>query len=81
MLAMAGPIPLLAERGPPIRTGLWVLEPLPDNGHELSAFAAGVRANPELAGACIHIHWKDRRKGIWQTGFWRDREPCPCSEA
>ena len=58
-----------AKQGPPIRTGLWVLQPLPDNGRQLSAFAAGVRANRELAGVCIHIHWKDVEKESGKADF------------
>jgi hypothetical protein len=65
-----GQSPVLdTKQGPPIRTGLWLLQPLPDNGHKLSAFAAGVRANPELAGACIHIHWKDVEKEAGKPDF------------
>jgi hypothetical protein len=60
---------LATKQGPPIRTGLWLLQPLPDNGDQLSAFAAGVRANSELAGVCIHIHWKDVEKEAGKPDF------------
>jgi len=55
------PVPA-AKQGPPIRTGLWVMQPLPENGRELSAFEAGVRANRELAGVCVYIRWNDIEK-------------------
>jgi hypothetical protein len=58
-----------AKQGPPIRTGLWAMQPLPDNDGELSAFAAGVRANRELAGACIHIRWNDVQKEPGKLDF------------
>jgi hypothetical protein len=68
-LAMAGPIPLLAEREPPIRTGLWVIQPLAEDSNELSDFAADVRANPQLTGVCIHLHWKDVEKESGKPDF------------
>jgi len=56
-VATAAQFPVFAEREPPIRTGLWVMQPLPGNGRELSAFAAEVCANRELTGVCVYIHW------------------------
>ena len=44
-VATVGQFPVFAEREPPIRTGLWVMQPLPENGRELNAFEAGVRAD------------------------------------
>jgi hypothetical protein len=60
---------LAAQQGLAIRTGLWALQPLPENGRELSAFADGVRANRELAGVCIHIHWKDVEREPGKVDF------------
>ncbi|HEU0208549.1 MAG TPA: hypothetical protein VFQ78_06185 [Candidatus Udaeobacter sp.] len=61
--------PVAAKQGAPIRTGLWVLQPLPENDRELNAFAEGVRGNRRLAGVCIHIHWKDVEKESGKLDF------------
>ena len=56
-LAMAGPIPLFAEREPPIRTGLWVMQKV--DARQLDTFASTVRANHQLTGVCLHVAWKE----------------------
>jgi len=56
-LAMAGPIPLFAEREPPIRTGLWVMQKV--DARELDAFAGSIRANHQLTGVCLNVAWKE----------------------
>jgi len=57
-----GQFPVFAGRERPIRTGLWVIQPLAEDSNTLSAFAAGVRSNPQLTGVCIHVRWKDIEK-------------------
>src|SRR5881394_494829 len=69
VVVIEGQSPVFAKQGPPIRTGLWALQPLPDNGRELSAFAAAVRANRQLAGVCIHIHWNAVEKESGKADF------------
>ena len=56
-LAMAGPIPLFAQREPPIRTGLWVTQKV--DARQLDTFASTVRANHQLTGVCLHVAWKE----------------------
>src|SRR5438128_5185188 len=56
-LAMAGPIPLFAEREPPIRTGLWVMQKV--DAREFDTFAGSIRANHQLTGVCLHVPWKE----------------------
>ena len=60
---------LAAKQGPPIRAGLWVMQPLPENDHQLSAFEAGVRANRELAGVCVYLRWKEVEKESGKVDF------------
>src|SRR5438128_12352493 len=61
VLSTVGQVPIFAEREPPLRTGLWMTQPI-EGGDKLSAFEAQVRANPHLAGVCLHIGWKDIEK-------------------
>ena len=56
-LAMAGPIQAFAEREPPIRTGLWVMQKV--DARELDAFASSIRATHQLTGVCLHVAWKE----------------------
>jgi hypothetical protein len=70
IIAVEGQNPILAaKQGPPIWTGLWVMQPLPKNDHRLSAIEAGVRANRELAGVCVYIRWKDVEKESGKVDF------------
>lgn len=48
---------LLAASGPPLRTGLWVMQKLPENAARFDEFSAQVRVNPNLSGVCLHIPW------------------------
>jgi hypothetical protein len=75
VVAVAGQSPILAaKQGSPIRTGLWVMQPLPENDRELSAFEAGVRANHELAGVCVYMHWKNIEKESGKADLsWMDK--------
>src|SRR6266704_2191612 len=61
-LALSGHAPALAVSGPPLRTGIWVMQPIPENADKLSAFESQVRSNPHLAGVCFHIGWKEIEK-------------------
>jgi len=70
IIAVEGQNPILAaKQGPPIRTGLWVMQPLPENDHQLSAFEAGVRANRELAGVCVYLRWNVIEKESGKVDF------------
>jgi hypothetical protein len=60
-LTLSGHVPVLAVSGPPLRTGLWMTQPI-ESGDKAGAFEAQVRANPHLSGVCLHIGWKDIEK-------------------
>jgi hypothetical protein len=51
----------LAASGPPLRTGLWMKQPI-ESGADSNALEARVRANSHLSGVCLHIGWKDVEK-------------------
>jgi hypothetical protein len=68
-LAIAGSIPLFAEREAPIRTGLWVMERLPEDAGALDAFANSIRANHQLTGVCLHVAWKEVEKEPGKPDF------------
>jgi hypothetical protein len=71
MIAMtaASQVSLYADREPPIRTGLWVMQRLPENPKAFNEFAAGVAANPNLAGVCLNIAWKGIEKEAGKPDF------------
>ncbi len=51
-------LPTRAEiSGPPLRTGLWVMQKLPDDAATFAKFSTQVRKNPYLSGVCLHIPW------------------------
>jgi len=56
-IASFTPHPLLAVDGPPLRTGLWVMQKLPDDAERFDEFSAQVRVNSNLSGVCLHIPW------------------------
>lgn len=58
--------PLRAVTGPPLRSGLWVTQPI-EGGDKAQALEAQIRANPHLSGVCLHIGWKDIEK---EPGHW-----------
>jgi Beta-galactosidase len=60
-LALSGHIPVLAVSGPPLRTGLWMMQRI-EATDEAGAFETQLRANPHLSGVCLHIGWKDIEK-------------------
>ena len=59
--AIFGHVSLFATAGPPLRTGLWMTQPV-EGAANLDAFEAQVRANPHLSGVCLHTGWKDIEK-------------------
>src|SRR5207244_7880597 len=67
-LALSGHLPVLAVSGPPLRTGLWMMQPI-EGGDNADAFEAQVRANPRLSGVCLHIGWKDIEKEPGKLDF------------
>jgi hypothetical protein len=69
VVATVGQFQVVAEREPPIRTGLWVTQPLAEDSNELSAFAASVRANRQLTGVSIHVHWNGVEKEAGKPDF------------
>jgi hypothetical protein len=56
-LFISGRVPIFAVSGPPLRTGLWMMQRI-EAADEAGAFEAQVRANPHLSGVCLHIGWK-----------------------
>ena len=65
---VSGQFSLFAAAGPPLRTGLWAMQPI-ESGRNVSAFEAKVRANSYLSGVCLHIGWKDIEKEPGQLDF------------
>ena len=61
--------PLYADREPPIRTGLWVMQRLPEDAKTFNEFASGVAANHNLAGLCLSIPWKAIEKEAGKIDF------------
>jgi Beta-galactosidase len=66
---MMGQIPLSAEQGAPIRTGLWVMQRVPENTAEMRQFESMVRSNPHLSGVCLHVGWKVIEKEAGHVDF------------
>jgi Beta-galactosidase len=58
MLGVLVPIQLSADRESPIRTGLWVIQRLPEDPGGVAEMAAKLRANPYISGVCLHVAWK-----------------------
>jgi hypothetical protein len=69
VVVTVGQFAVFADRDLPIRTGLWVIQPLAQDSDKLSDFATGVRENPQLSGVCIHVHWKDVEKEADKLDF------------
>jgi len=61
--------PLLAASGPPLRTGLWVTQKLPQDTPTFDEFSAQVRVNPNLSGVCLHIPWEGIEKQPGKADF------------
>ena len=60
---------LCAMSGPPLRTGLWVTQRLPDDSAAFDEFSAQVRVNPHLEGVCLHIAWDRIEKDPGKADF------------
>jgi len=58
LVAATTSISYAAPAGPPIRTGLWVTQKLPDNAGALPELEPQLRANHNLSGVCLHIPWR-----------------------
>ena len=68
-LVMASPFSVFAEREPPIRTGLWVMQKVSENAGALDAFANSIRANHQLTGVCLNVAWKEVEKEAGKPDF------------
>src|SRR5438132_2279971 len=66
--AILGHVSLFAAAGPPLRTGLWMTQPI-EGDDKTGAFEAQVRANPHLSGVCLHVGWKDIEKEPGRLDF------------
>jgi hypothetical protein len=67
--AMAGPFSVLAERGSPIRTGLWVTQKVSGDRAALDLFTNSIRANHQLTGVCLHVPWAEVEKEAGKPDF------------
>src|SRR5450432_450961 len=68
-LAATGPVSTFAEREPPIRTGIWVMQRLPQDANELNQAAAELAKNHNLSGVCLHVLWNDLEKEPGKPDF------------
>src|SRR5262249_39608166 len=68
-VATVGQASIFARLGPPIRTGLWVMQRLPQSADELNKAAAEMAKNPNLAGVCLHVLWNDIEKESGNPDF------------
>src|SRR5947207_10140997 len=66
-LALPGHLRVFAVSGPPLRTGLWITQPIV--GEKAENLEAQVRANRHLSGVCLHIGWKDIEKEQGKLDF------------
>jgi hypothetical protein len=62
LVAISDYASLPAESGSPLRTGLWVIQRVPENTGEMTEFESMVRTNPHLSGVCLGIAWKELEK-------------------
>jgi len=67
--AIAGPFSVLAERGSPIRTGLWVTQKVSGDRAALDLFTNSIRANHQLTGVCLHVPWAEVEKEAGKPDF------------
>lgn len=73
-LAASGRVSLLAVSGPPLRTGLWVTQRVPQRETEMRHLESMVRTNSHLSGVCLHIGWKEVEKEAGHLDFsWIDK--------
>src|SRR5438132_13113186 len=55
LVAATTSISYAAPAGPPIRTGLWGTQKVPDNARALPELEPQLAANHNLSGLCLHI--------------------------
>ncbi len=69
--ALFGLFPLLlrAEPDAPIRTGLWVMQRLPESPADTTKMVGELRKNPHIKGICLHIAWKQIETKMDQPDF------------
>ncbi len=64
---------LLASAEPvsqaPLRTGIWVMQKLPEDAPAFDEFERGVRANSYLQGVCLNFAWKTIEPAKDQADF------------
>ena len=72
-LAVSGHLPAFAVSGPPLRTGLWALQPI-ESGRDVRAFEARVRRNSYLSGVCLHIDFERHREETRPFRLQRNRQ-------
>ena len=68
-VATADRTPIFADIGPPIRTGLWVMQRLPRDTNELDQVVAELAKNHNLSGVCLHFFWNDLEKVSGKPDF------------
>jgi len=52
-----------------LRTGIWVIQPVPKDDAELQKFEKGVRENPYLSGVILHAGWNEVEKNPGKYNF------------
>lgn len=62
VVATTNQVPMFADIGTPIRTGLWVTQRLPIDTKELNQTAAELAKSRNLSGVCLHFFWNDLEK-------------------
>ena len=60
---------LSAASGDAIRTGLWVMQKLPEDAQTLHELESQLRANHNLSGAFLHISWDQVEKQAGKPSF------------
>jgi hypothetical protein len=68
-IAALGQSTLLAQPGPPLRTGLWVMQRLPRDTNELNKVGARLAANSNLSGVCCYVRWNELEKELGKPDF------------
>ncbi|MBA3961143.1 MAG: beta-galactosidase [Chthoniobacterales bacterium] len=58
-----------SERKPPIRTGIWVMQKLPEDPSSFEEFSSHVRSNSHLSGVCLNFAWKTIEKEQGKPDF------------
>ena len=69
LLIAARSVSCAAPAGPPIRTGLWVMQKVSADRAALDAFTNRIRVNHQLTGVCLHIPWNEFEKEPGKPDF------------